>query len=113
MSFATLERPSATPSMAPSHAGPAPTVARKAGNTAVAVSWLQSLNRLVRPTPRTVRLSQGCFSAASRIGGQFTARARPVPGGLCHSETLLEMREGGLLGKAEDSVGRRRSSHRP
>src|SRR5439155_14736 len=72
MSFAKLERPSATPSMAPSQAGPAPIAPRKAGKTAVAVSWLQSLNRLVRPTPRTVRLSQGCFSAASDIRGQFT-----------------------------------------
>jgi len=46
------------PSIAPSQAGPAPMKARKVGRIAVAVSWLQSLKRLVRPTPRTVRLSQ-------------------------------------------------------
>src|SRR5207237_6012400 len=72
MSFAKLESPSATPSIAPSHAGPAPIAARNAGRTAVAVSWLQSLNRLVRPTPSTVRLSQDCFSADSGMRKQFT-----------------------------------------
>src|SRR5205823_3777717 len=72
MSLAKLERPSATPSIAPSHAGPAPIAARKAGKTAVAVSWLQSLNRLVRPTPRTVRLSQDCFCGGSDMWKQFT-----------------------------------------
>src|SRR5437016_9627413 len=60
------------PSMAPSHAGPAPMAARNAGSTAVAVSWLQSLKRLVRPTPRTVRLSQECFSVVPGMGRQFT-----------------------------------------
>ena len=49
------------PSMAPSHAGPAPMTARKAGRTEVAVSWAQSEKREVRPTPRTVRLSQRVF----------------------------------------------------
>src|SRR5215467_6070416 len=72
MSFAKLDSPSATPSIAPSHAGPAPIAVRKAGKTAVAVSWLQSLNRLVRPTPSTVRLSQDCFSEPSRMRKQFT-----------------------------------------
>src|SRR6267143_2688256 len=56
------------PSMAPSHAGPAPMVARNAGSTAVAISWLQSLKRLVSPTPRTVRLSQDCSCGASAMG---------------------------------------------
>src|SRR5262249_13492271 len=72
MSLAQLERPSATPSMAPSQAGPAPIAPRNVGKTAVAVSWLQSLNRLVRATPRTVRLSQDCFSAASGMSKKFT-----------------------------------------
>src|SRR5712664_2509245 len=54
--------------MAPSHAGPAPIAARKAGRMAVAVSWLQSLKRLVRPTPMTVRLSQDCSWGASAMG---------------------------------------------
>src|ERR1700682_5599950 len=56
------------PSMAPSHTGPAPIAAKKAGSTAVAVSWLQSLKRLVSPTPRTVRLSQDLFSPDSAMG---------------------------------------------
>src|SRR6266581_2398749 len=56
------------PSMAPSQAGPAPIAARNAGRTAVAVSWLQSLKRLVRPTPRTVRLSQDCCCEDSGMG---------------------------------------------
>src|SRR6266850_2105369 len=56
------------PSMAPSHTGPAPMVARNAGSTAVAISWLQSLKRLVRPTPRTVRFSQDCSGRASAMG---------------------------------------------
>src|SRR5712664_2913475 len=55
------------PSMAPSHTGPAPMVARKAGSTAVAISWLQSLKRLVRATPRTVRLSQDCSCGVSAM----------------------------------------------
>src|ERR1700747_371191 len=66
------------PSMAPSQAGPAPIAARNAGRTAVAVSWLQSLNRLVRPTPRTVRLSQACFFVDSGTGGQFTSYRSPL-----------------------------------
>src|SRR2546430_14428004 len=70
-SFAKLERPSAIPWMAPSHIGPAPMAARNAGSTAVAVSWLQSLKRLVRPTPSTVRFSQDCSSGASGMGRQF------------------------------------------
>src|SRR2546427_9647867 len=57
--------------MAPSHIGPAPMAARNAGSTAVAVSWLQSLKRLVRPTPSTVRFSQDCSSGASGMGRQF------------------------------------------
>src|SRR5690242_13399451 len=60
--------------MAPSQPGPAPIAARNAGNTAVAVSWLQSLNRLVSPTPRTVRLSQDCFAADADMRKQFTGR---------------------------------------
>src|SRR2546429_21347 len=36
------------PSMAPSHAGPAPMAARNAGSTAVAGSWLPTLDKLVR-----------------------------------------------------------------
>src|SRR5271169_3004003 len=62
--------------MAPSHAGPAPIATRNAGSTAVAISWLQSLNRLVMPTPKTVRVSQfsfGCpdprFTASQCIAG--------------------------------------------
>src|SRR6266446_1209833 len=74
-SMVKLERPSAMPSIAPSQAGPAPMAARNAGRIAVAVSWLQSLNRLVRPTPRTVRLSQDCFSWASGMVGQFTVES--------------------------------------
>src|SRR5271157_2343972 len=46
------------PSINPSHAADAPRVARKAGKTAVAVSWAQSLNKEAKPTPKTVRLSQ-------------------------------------------------------
>src|SRR5882672_11306243 len=61
--------------MAPSHAGPAPIAARNAGRMAVAVSWLQSLKRLVRPTPRTVRLSQDCLWGASAMGKQFTVES--------------------------------------
>src|SRR6266446_894825 len=60
------------PSMAPSQPGPAPIDARNAGSTAVAVSWLQSLNRLVTPTPRTVRFSQDLFCGASAIAKEFT-----------------------------------------
>src|SRR6266849_9018377 len=56
------------PSMAPSHAGPAPIAARNVGRMAVAVSWLQSLKRLVRPTPTTVRLSQDCSCGKSAMG---------------------------------------------
>lgn len=59
------------PSMAPSQTGPAPIAARKAGSTAVAVSWLQSLNKLVRPTPRTVRLSQEVRCEDSGTAEQF------------------------------------------
>src|ERR1700676_4728011 len=58
------------PSIAPSHAGPAPIDAKNAGRTAVAVSWLQSLNKLVSPTPKTVRLSQDFCLAASVIVGE-------------------------------------------
>src|SRR5262249_10453593 len=99
MSFAKLERPSATPSIAPSHAGPAPITARNAGKTAVAVSWLQSLSRLVRPTPSTVRLSQDCLAAASGMRKQFTsdssqlkvqgANSKAKARGLAHSKLLL------------------------
>jgi hypothetical protein len=42
-----LEGPSAVPSITPSQPGPTPSDARKAGIIEVAVSWLQSLNRLV------------------------------------------------------------------
>src|ERR1700736_5398486 len=61
------------PSIAPSQAGPAPIAARNAGRTAVAVSWLQSLNRLVKPTPRTVRFSHDLFLGESKIFLQFAA----------------------------------------
>src|SRR2546425_4992820 len=63
------------PSMAPSHAGPAPMAARNAGRTAVAVSWLQSLKRLVSPTPRTVRLSQDRVGEASGIEKESTVES--------------------------------------
>jgi hypothetical protein len=56
--LAKLAKPSEVPSINPNHAAEAPKVARKAGMTAVAVSWDQSLNNEANPTPNTVRLSQ-------------------------------------------------------
>ena len=68
------------PSIAPNHAGPAPMEARKAGRTAVAVSWLQSLKRLVRPTPSTVRFSQDLLSVFSVMGHTAIERAFTLAG---------------------------------
>src|SRR5213080_4243373 len=47
----------------------------KRWSMAVAVSWLQSLNRLVRPTPRTVRLSQDCLDAEFCMFGMLRSSA--------------------------------------
>jgi hypothetical protein len=44
--------------MSPSHAAATPIVARNAGIKVVAISWDQSLNKLAKPMPTTVRLSQ-------------------------------------------------------
>src|SRR5882724_5948438 len=62
------------PSIAPNHAGPAPIAAKNAGSTAVAVSWLQSPNKLVSPTPRTVRFSHDFCSVDSAIVFEFVTR---------------------------------------
>jgi hypothetical protein len=48
--------------------------ARNAGSIAVAVSWLQSLKRLVSPTPRTVRFNQDLFCDVSGMEEEFTVR---------------------------------------
>jgi hypothetical protein len=44
--------------MSPSQAAATPIVARNAGIKVVAISWDQSLNKLAKPMPTTVRLSQ-------------------------------------------------------
>src|ERR1035441_4127027 len=56
--FAKLESPSETPSMIPSATAGAPRPAKNAGRIDVAASCDQSENRLVRPIPRTPRVSQ-------------------------------------------------------
>src|SRR5580704_10060468 len=71
------------PSIKPSHAGPAPIAARKAGRIAVAVSWLQSLKRLVRPTPRTVRFSQDLFCESSAMKKRVYSRVFLMQRKLC------------------------------
>ena len=51
--------------MTPSQPGPAPSEARKAGRIAVAISWLQSLNKLVSPIPSVVRFNQNVCAEGS------------------------------------------------
>ena len=46
-----------------------------AGSIAVAVSWLQSLKRLVSPMPRTVRFNQDLFCDSSGMEGEFTVES--------------------------------------
>src|SRR5712692_4228901 len=45
--------------MMPSQPGPAPREAQNAGRIVVATSWLQSLKKLVSPTPTAARFNQG------------------------------------------------------
>src|SRR5580704_8464915 len=99
--------------MTPSHAGPAPIAARNAGRIAVAVSWLQSLKRLVRPTPRTVRFNQGRFSGLSAMREQFTEESHelnslevlwPRAPILCQVHAILAAEFSTLPGKAQSPV---------
>src|SRR5712675_302993 len=62
------------PSIAPSHAGPAPIAAKNAGSTAVAVSWLQSEKSEVRPTPSTVRFSHAACFCGSTVSMKFRSK---------------------------------------
>lgn len=89
--MATLDSPSDTPSINPSHAAAAPIVARNAGMTVVAISCDQSLKSDASPMPSTVRFSQAgraragppTVADAGGIGEGGRGQAPPAgPGGL-------------------------------
>jgi hypothetical protein len=76
--FATLANPSEIPSINPNHAADAPSVARNAGKTALAVSCDQSLKSDANPMPNTVRLSHP-FRSGWLALESFTASMRRAP----------------------------------
>jgi hypothetical protein len=64
-SLAKLEKPSASPSMSPKTADPAPTEASNAGIAEVAISCPTSEKKLASPIPRTVEFSHLPFGPIS------------------------------------------------
>src|SRR5881396_1581404 len=90
--FAADSDASATPSIAPSAAAPAPIDDRKPGSAAVAISWPVSERRLPSPIPTTVRL-RSTWSSGRR------ARRR---------SSLIGRSE---RGESEAGAGRERGEH--
>ena len=62
------------PSIMPSHAGPAPIAARNAGSIAVAVSWLQSLNKTGEPDAQDGPIQPGLVLRFIRHGKRVYRR---------------------------------------